>query len=290
MPTSIPVLLRDLTPPLLWRGALRLRSLFTSFAQANGLPAAGKLDGLSGDYSAWSEALAVSTGYDNQHILDKTRTALLKVKNGEAAYERDSVLFDQIDYSWPVLAGLMWAASHCGGKLNVLDFGGSLGSTYYQHRAFFSMLSEVRWNIVEQPAYIETGNQWFADEHLYFYASIAECMADTEPGVVLLSSVLQYLEHPYTILNQLFELPCRHLIIDRTPFWMGPHDRLCVQTVPPDIYPASYPSWIFSKRRFDAHVPTGWQVIAEYTNTDRLRAPVQLSYQGAIIARSTNIS
>ena len=83
--------------------------------------------GLSGDYHSWDEALASSAGYDSEIILEKTRAALLKVKNGEAAYERDSVLFDEIEYAWPLLAGLMWVAARCQGTLNVLDFGGSLG-------------------------------------------------------------------------------------------------------------------------------------------------------------------
>ena len=52
-----------------------------------------------------------------------------KVKNGETVYERDSVIFDQIEYSWPVLTGLMCAAAQNSGCLKVLDFGCSLGSS-----------------------------------------------------------------------------------------------------------------------------------------------------------------
>lgn len=33
--------------------------------------------------------------------------ATLKVKRGEAVFERDSVLFDEIQYSWPVTAALI---------------------------------------------------------------------------------------------------------------------------------------------------------------------------------------
>ena len=61
--------------------------------------------GLSGDYRSWGEAMAASTGYDTEIILEKTKTALLKVKNGEAAYERDSVAFDEIQYAWPPATG-----------------------------------------------------------------------------------------------------------------------------------------------------------------------------------------
>lgn len=54
---------------------------------------------LSGYYNSWIEAVAASTGYDTDLILEKTKAALLKVKNGEAIYERDSVLFNEIQYT-----------------------------------------------------------------------------------------------------------------------------------------------------------------------------------------------
>ena len=78
-----------------------------------------------GSYNTWQEADAHCNGYDNMDILEKVLTATLKVKNGEAVYERDSVIFDQIEYSWPVLTGLMCAAAQNSGCLKVLDFGGS---------------------------------------------------------------------------------------------------------------------------------------------------------------------
>jgi hypothetical protein len=37
---------------------------------------------LSGDYNSWESAVAASTGYDSELILEKTKSALLKVKNG----------------------------------------------------------------------------------------------------------------------------------------------------------------------------------------------------------------
>lgn len=171
-----------------------------------------------------------------------------------------------------------------------MDFGGSLGSTYFQNRVFLSALPGVRWNIVEQPSHVGIGKASFEDDYLRFYEGIAECMAKTQPNVVLLSSVLQYLERPYSVLDQILELPCAHVIIDRTPFWAGPADRLCVQTVPPSIYPASYPSWIFSRPQFHSHIHEDWEIMVSFDNPDRLSGPVEFVYQGMIIARSNQIS
>jgi putative methyltransferase (TIGR04325 family) len=264
---------RLLVPPLFVQGYRALRR-----ARQTGLH-------LSGDFHSWEEAMTASTGYDSGIILEKTKAALLKVKNRAAVYERDSVLFNEVHYVWPLLAGLMWVAARCGGKLNVLDFGGSLGSTYFQNQVFLSILPGVRWNIVEQSRYVETGKAWFEDDRLRFYADIADCLADTQPNVVLLSSVLQYLERPYTVFDQIQKLPCAHIIVDRTPFWAGPTDRLCVQTVPPSIYPGSYPSWIFSTPRFHAYLNETWQIMTEFDSLDNLRAPVRTIWQGMILER-----
>jgi len=245
---------------------------------------AGSRWGLSGDYSSWQEAVEASSGYDAPHILEKTKTAVMRVKNGEAAYERDSVLFDQVVYSWPVLAGLMWAAAANSGTLNVLDFGGSLGSGYFQNRAFLFCLDSVRWNVVEQPHYVAAGQQHFEDERLKFYQTIDECIEDTCPNVVILSSVLQYLEKPYDLLAQISKLPMHCVIIDRTPFWHGLTDKLCVQRVPPSIYPASYPSWIFSEEGFRSKL-ADWSVVASFTCADRLPAEFEVTYMGLVVTR-----
>jgi len=240
---------------------------------------------LSGEYSSWQEAMADSVGYNSETILEKTRAALLKVKYGEAEHERDSVLFDEVQYAWPLLAGLMWVAGRAEGRLNVLDFGGSLGSTYFQNRKFLQRLPEVRWNIIEQSHHVGIGKADFEDEHLKFYCDIQACLAETQPNVAVLSSVLQYIEQPFDVLRMLLASPCNHLIVDRTPFWNGSTDRLCVQRVPSCIYQASYPSWIFSKRHFWSHWDHEWETVAEFNSLDELRSPIPTTWKGMIMTR-----
>ena len=153
----------------------------------------------SGDYASWAEALAASSGYDAPAILDRVEAAALKVKRGEAVHERDSVVFDAIEYSWPLLSGLLWAAAR-DGRLDVVDFGGALGSTYAQNRHFLQPLPSLRWSVVEQPHFVERGRRSFQDERLRFYESLEACLTENTPNVLVLSSVLQYLERPYDLL------------------------------------------------------------------------------------------
>lgn len=203
-----------------------------------------------GDYTSWKDALKDSTGYDSDIILNKVTESLLKVKEGKAAYERDSVLFNHIEYSYPLLCGLLCVAAENGGYLNVLDFGGSLGSSYFQNRGFLSGLKKLKWNIVEQEKFVRVGKDYFEDKSLHFYNTIDECLVVEKPDLVLLSSVLQYIDVPYNILSKILEQKIPYIIVDRTPFFNYGRDILTVQRVPREIYDASYPAWFFDKQKF----------------------------------------
>jgi len=201
----------------------------------------------SGTYGSWAEARKASEGYDSDLIVNQVKNSLLKVKRGEVQYERDSVLFDEIQYSWPLLGGLMWVAARGRGELNVLDFGGSLGSTYYQNRKFLKHLWHVRWNIVEQKKFVDAGKEHFEDDKLKFYYDIESCMEECAPNTILLSSVLQYLEKPHDFLGRIRRLGFEYIILDRTAFAVRGEDQLKIQTVSKEIYPASYPCWFFNR-------------------------------------------
>jgi len=193
---------------------------------------------------------------------------MAKVARGDAACERDSVTFAEPDYPFPILAGLLRAALENGRTLAVLDFGGSLGSTYYQCRCLFPEGFEVDWYVVEQEHFVRRGKNQFETERLHFCFSANEVAARTRPDVVLLSSVLQFLERPYDTLRELSGVGSRYLLVDRTPFSSAPQDRLTVQRVPPAIYAASYPCRIFSRDRFVSALQGEWAAIAQFASGD----------------------
>jgi putative methyltransferase (TIGR04325 family) len=218
----------------------------------------------SGRYLTWEEAKAASTGYESELILARVKDALLKVKDGEAVYERDSVLFLKTQYSWPLLAGLMWIAAQYQGNLNLLDFGGSLGSTYFQNKKFLLGLPRVSWNIVEQPHFVAEGKLYFETETIRFYDDIESCVREKNPHTVLFSGVLQYLENPYAILERVKALAFPFILFDRTAFIDAGTDRLTIQRVPPTIYPGSYPCWFFSRRKFTSFFEDSYELVEEF--------------------------
>lgn len=240
----------------------------------------------AGDYPDFAAARAASTGYDAAAIVERTRSALLKVVRGEAAFERDSVTFDQLERPGPVLDLLLQAAAENGGHLSVLDFGGALGSTYFHCRSFLAGAKTLEWSIVEQPAHVACGRRDFANEQLRFYATIAECLAERRPTVLLLSGVLQYLPEPWTFLHDAATPGFQHIIIDRLAVIDAPRDRLTVEVVAPRIYPASYPAWFLSRPNLPARLPAGWKIQQEFDALDRqLLDGIELTFKGYALQR-----
>jgi len=224
--------------------------------------------GWHGNYKTWQEAQNASTGYDSDEIIQKVRNSLLKVKNGESVYERDSVIFDEIQYSWPLLAGLMFASAKVRGGVKVLDFGGSLGSTYFQNKKFLDRLDDVSWSIVEQKHFVDVGKADFEDERLKFYYDVKSCVESEKPNVLLLSGVLQYIEKPYELLDELLKNDFEFVIFDRTPFATDDKEKIKLQVVPPFIYRASYPCWFLDQNRLLNYLENKYELVEIFDSLD----------------------
>jgi putative methyltransferase (TIGR04325 family) len=223
-----------------------------------------KIYGFFGNYPDWESAKKHAKSYDSDIIIEKVKNSALKVKRGEVAYERDSVLFDKIDNSWPLLANLLWIASLNSNRLNVLDFGGALGTSYFQNISYLKHLEPLNWNIVEQKKFVDYGKELFEDENLKFYYTLEDSIREKIPNVILLSSVLQYLEKPYEFLGKIINLRIPYIIFDRTTFLKEGSDRATVQIVPPKIYEASYPCWMFNRKKFLDFFKDRYELIADF--------------------------
>ena len=206
--------------------------------------------GWHGNYASWKEASKQTTGYNANTIIDKVRASALKVKNGQAVYERDAITYEKAPVYYPVLAALLYAASRHGNKLTVLDYGGSLGTLYYQHKKFLEGVAELHWCIVEQPEFVKVGQEEFQDNQLHFFYNVSEAVAQYKPHIVLFESSLQYFPDPYATVQALMQYNIPYFFIDRIAFSPNGSDRLTIQKVPPAFYDASYPCWFPSREKF----------------------------------------
>ncbi|MCG6167619.1 methyltransferase, TIGR04325 family [Leptospira sp. FAT2] len=220
--------------------------------------------GFNGIFNNWEEAASLCGSYDSNEILEKCKQALLKVKNGEAVYERDSVIFDKVQYSWPLVAALMYIAAKFKGKIDVLDFGGSLGSSYYQNLLFLESLETFSWNIVEQKEFVREGKLNFQNQHLRFYNDIDSCVRDKKIDVFLASSSFPYIREPFELIKKIINYDFPYIVIDRTYFINLSKSIVSAQKVPPEIYDASYPAWFFNFNEFHEAFKEKYKLLVEF--------------------------
>jgi putative methyltransferase (TIGR04325 family) len=224
----------------------------------------------TGNYSTWDDALRDSAGYHDPEVLRRAVEAARLVREGNAAFERDGVAFARSDFRWPVLCALYRLAARTS-RLHVLDFGGALGSIYYQHRMLLADLPQVRWAIVEQAAHVEAGRAEFRTAQLDFYHTVDEALTDAPLDALLLSGVLQTLQTPYDFLAEAVERRFPTIILDRVPLMKDDTTRLTVQHVPRRIYAASYPAWFLSESRLLAIVDSRYRLVTSWPGFDRVQ-------------------
>ena len=180
MSRPIKGVLKAVTPPPLWRGLRRL--------------AGSRV--FRGRYATWAEARAASGGYDQRTIVERVLAATLAVRAGDAAFERDGVRFAEPAVEPGLWRALGQIAAAQAGNLRVIDFGGSLGSTYWRHRDRLDALPRVVWDVVEQEGFVRAGRRYLSDSPVRFFSSVAEAEQAGAHDVLLVSTSLQYLEAP----------------------------------------------------------------------------------------------
>lgn len=239
--------------------------------------------GFSGDYSSWDEVEKLCDGYSSSNILDTTLDSTLKVKSGEAVFERDSFIFDKVQYSWGLLASLFKIAVESNNKLRVLDFGGALGSHYFQNKEFLKPVEIEDWTVVEQEHYVNAGNEKIADNILHFANSIEDVQ---NSNVLILSSVLQYLPNPYEWLEKFINKGTDYIIVDRIAFSLEKRDRLTLQVVPPSIYDAKYPAWFLNEKKFLSYFENKYELIADFDVTIDKVDEIPSVYKGYFLKKN----
>jgi len=236
---KIKIALRQICPPFFYTILRGLQKRKYSF--------------FDGNYKTWNDALKnTQEGYEAKKIFKKVYDASLRVQKGKALYERDGICFNKEQYRWPVISMIIQAEKKIDvlKHFHVLDFGGSLGSFYNQHHKLLTNIKKLKWSIVEQDHFVKKGKEEFENNTLKFYSTIDECSQTMQPNLALFSSVIQYIEEPYEILEQLILSSPETIIIDRTPFINSEHDTVKLQYLSQEMGGAIYPSWFFSEKKF----------------------------------------
>ncbi len=202
-----------------------------------------------GNYSQWKDAFAHSVGYQDDKILEKTTQSFEKIISGEFKCERDTFLFNQFQYSLPLLLALNFIQQRVK-KLSVLDYGGSFASGYFRNFDVLKQL-DLLWTVVEQAnlvkrAYSMTRN--YPDLCFKTENELNDLTSGMDYNVVLFGSCLQFLQNPKQIVEKLFHSKIEAIVIERTPIVYEENTKLTVQEIHEPIYESSYPAWHFSEK------------------------------------------
>ena len=168
---------------------------------------------LIGPYKNFKEAKKNSVGYESPIILDKINEAIIKTLDGKSIYERDGCNFS-IKPKKLYIRNIL--KKYLRDDSTILDFGGSLGSNYINNKDLFT--KKNKYKIVEQINFVKQGNllKKKYDIPIQFYSDINEIKSKVD--ILILSSVLHYLEDTKFLFKFINRINPEIIIIDRTPF------------------------------------------------------------------------
>ncbi|HHG2225048.1 MULTISPECIES: methyltransferase, TIGR04325 family [unclassified Synechococcus] len=265
-------LLKSLIPPALWKIGHQIKRS-RSLHNANNNDT--RTVAFEGPFSSWKEAAACAgDGWDSQEITQKTLGSALQVRDGRGAFEQDGLLREKIIYSETILAFLILTLSHQKATLDIIDFGGGFGVTYFQNRKLLRELGNIpiRWNIVERPIFQRLGETHFQTSEVLFFSSIEDALKNitkTVPIAALFSGSLQYIDDPFALLRRLFVSQPLIIAFDRIltkP--IGQHDAFVQHPDPEVYYRACYPVWRFSKEELGRYmVENGFELIEDFASS-----------------------
>lgn len=242
----------------------------------------------SGTYKSWDNAKKNSKGYDDENILKRVKYSTSFLLSKKGIYERDGVILKNYDFSYQTLSIILRASNENKLKCKVIDFGGSLGSTYYNHRSFLSNIKYLKWTVVEQNNFVKVGNKHFSNKIINFCNSIDEAKKSfKKPNVTILSGSIQYLPNPYYILKKIIQTKTDYIVIDRSPFLIEGKTKISIQKIPKTIIESSYPIWLFNEVEFKKTFKKKYQEIATFDALDGVlgHGKLKVRYKGIIYKR-----
>jgi putative methyltransferase (TIGR04325 family) len=236
-----------------------------------------------GNYRTWADARAAADDSAGSATLERVIAAARSVRITPGAWDRDGVVFRQPAFHAPLVDAMQRIAGEEKRMLCVIEFGGGLGSTWWQHRAAFDR-ADIDWRVVEVPALVEVGRREFSAPPLSFHATLEDAFLDRRPNVVLFSSVLQYVEAPHSLLQAVAGRAVRHVILDRVGFTNRGRDRIALQHTPPSLGGGASACWLFDYQTLVAAVGPGYECAAEW-RVDFDAVDGQAEYRGVWLRR-----
>lgn len=211
-------------------------------------------------------------GYSDLCIANKIYESTERVINGEAKYERDGLLFTDDDWDVNIIASILFVMNFLKkNEINIVDFGGGMGTTYYKNQDILSKITSQNWNIIEQEVFIKFG-QKLNNPKVKFYSSIDDFIAasGSQIDLIIISNTLQYIDNSYSLIENLHH-KSKFILINKVPLSNHFEDKLFLQKISPKIYNAIYYIRVFSKSLFLKYINKKFILIMTGLNYDEVK-------------------
>ena len=228
---------------------------------------------------SFDECKSKCTGYDSVKLAETCLSSIERVMHDNSVFERDGVILAKRDLNLGLLSSLLYIRNNEADMI-VIDFGGSFGSSYFQNRDFVKLDSK-NWLIVEQKIYVDVARKSEIQNVFSFYANLEDAITKENVNVVLLSSVLQYVERPIELIKYIRDKKIKYIILDRTSFTLDEPTFLTKQSVKVHEIKSSYPCWFFSMDEVKNILSESYQLIYEWSSIDVANVPSQ--YKGMLL-------
>jgi len=278
MPISLPGLLRQLTPPLLWRGLVRLRSRIAASHEWEYIPEGWDYARTHPEVKGWNVEDVLKTYKEKwpQFVAMVEGTGPLGL-----AHESNQASNTDINSHNTIMAFAyaLTLAAYCKNTISLLDWGGGIGHYYLLAQA---LLPEVRieYHAKDVPLMAEYGAQIFPDQHFYADSS---CLAHTY-DFVMASTSLHYSEDWQGALAGLAQATDGYLYITRLPTVTKASSYVFIQRPYAYGYNTEYLGWCLNKRDFLEEVSkTGLHLVREFAIGEQppiADAPEACQYRG----------
>ncbi len=230
--------------------------------------------GWFGELKTWEEAEKAAIGYDAGHILEKMKQSFRELKRGTNVFELDTILYKEKRYNYPLLFSLSWIALQKKSVLNIIDFGGALGSAYYWVKDFLLPTTKLNWNIIEQPHIVAAGKAEFETSSLHFFENFDACFKLSSPDILLFSSVLQYIPDKGFLYEEIRKRQFSYIIIDRTPYFSNKErpTAISVQKLNDTVYgkETTLPCFIYNKTEIVTELENEYDIVLDNPNFEDL--------------------
>ena len=207
----------------------------------------------------WESAVSGSSGYQSPQTMST-------IEGSDPVVDKQTINQNflgnrYLQVASAILSGLNPEKLKPGTTIRLLDIGGGLGEYFFLLQQNLPNL-KFEWLILETPALCELAKSKHADSSGVSWTDALNDSSQTF-DIVLLSSVIQYVEKPFELIETAMQ-KAPLLIFNRLPLSKNPHNSVCIQRPGFLETKGSYPVHILSEKLFLSYLSTRGHIMSRW--------------------------